>query len=276
MPPAVQFRDAVSLSGGFPLLAGITLEVAEGESVHLRGPNGAGKTSLLRACAGLVAINAGEAEVLGHDLRSDRESLRREVGLMGHGGALYDDLTVEENVRFAVRAARGDTAAVAPALERLGLSGRLGRTLVGKLSAGQRRRAALASLVARRPRLWLLDEPHAGLDEIGRAILDELVAEWQLDGATILLASHELERAAGLVDRVVSLAGGHVVSEQPGTRGGPPMTSLPEVEGQAGARSRGRADGEAAAQSAGQVRTQPGELAEAGATGRSEVVADVA
>jgi heme ABC exporter ATP-binding subunit CcmA len=218
MSPAVLLRDAVSMSAGFPLLAGITFEVAEGESVHLRGPNGAGKTSLLRACAGLLPISAGEATVLGHDLRLDRESLRREVGLLGHAGSLYDDLTVEENVRFAVRAARGDASSVAGALARLDLAGRLARTRVGKLSAGQRRRTALAALVARRPRLWLLDEPHAGLDEAGRAVLDELVAELHGEGATVLIASHELERAAALADRVVSIAGGHVVAERRGER----------------------------------------------------------
>jgi heme ABC exporter ATP-binding subunit CcmA len=218
MSPAVLLRDAVSMSAGFPLLAGITFEVAEGESVHLRGPNGAGKTSLLRACAGLLPISAGEATVLGHDLRLDRESLRREVGLLGHAGSLYDDLTVEENVRFAVSAARGDASSVAGALARLDLAGRLARTRVGKLSAGQRRRTALAALVARRPRLWLLDEPHAGLDEAGRAVLDELVAELHGEGATVLIASHELERAAALADRVVSIAGGHVVAERRGER----------------------------------------------------------
>ncbi len=156
--------------------------------------------------------------MLGHDLRSDRESVRREVGLLGHASILYDELTVEENVRFAVRSARADAGAVPGALGRLELAGRLAKTRVGKLSAGQRRRTALAVLLARRPRLWLLDEPHAGLDEPGRAVLDELVAELALEGATVLLASHELDRAAAIADRVVVIAGGHVTGEQPGDR----------------------------------------------------------
>lgn len=234
MSPAVKLRDAVAMAGGFPLLAGVTLEVAEGEIVHLRGPNGAGKTSLLRACAGLVPFSAGVAVVLGHDLRQDRESLRREVGLLGHAGSLYDELTVEENVRFAVRAARGDTAAVGGALERLELAGRLARTRVAKLSAGQRRRTAIAVLVARRPRLWLLDEPHAGLDEPGRSVLDGLVGELRREGATVLLASHELERAAALADRVVCIAGGHVVAELPLEGGAVTPTTLPSALPSAG------------------------------------------
>ena len=83
MAAAIFFRDAVAVAGRFPLLAGVDLEVAEGEVVHLRGPNGAGKTSLLRAAAGLVAITSGEAVVLGHDLREDRREVRRQVGLLG-------------------------------------------------------------------------------------------------------------------------------------------------------------------------------------------------
>jgi heme ABC exporter ATP-binding subunit CcmA len=220
MTLAVRFRDAVSLAGRFPLLAGVSLDVAEGEVVHLRGPNGAGKTSLLRACAGLVAIVSGEAVVLGHDLRTDRQSVRREVGLLGHAGFLYDDLSVEDNVTFAVRAARGDVRRVAPALERLGLAGRLSAVPVGQLSAGQRRRSALAVLVARAPRLWLLDEPHAGLDAQGRSLLDALIAEERARGTTLLVASHEHDRAGAICDRVVDIAGGCVQ---------PPVTTSAEV-----------------------------------------------
>lgn len=210
MAPAILFRDAVALAGRFPVLAGADLEVGEGEVVHLRGPNGAGKTSLLRAAAGLLPVTGGVAVVLGHDLRVDRRQVRREVGLLGHATFLYDELTVADNLRFALRAARVGEAAAAPALERLGLSGRLRDVAVGRLSAGQRRRVALAVLVARRPRLWLLDEPHAGLDEGARGVLDGVVAEARAAGATVLLASHELERASSLADRVLEVAGGRV------------------------------------------------------------------
>lgn len=212
MGAAISLRECVSLSGRFPLLAGLSLEVREGEVVHLRGPNGAGKSSLLRLCAGLVPVVSGSAVVLGHDLRTDRHSVRREVGLLGHSGFLYDDLSVERNVRFAVRAARADPGQVEGALRRLGLDGRLRHVPVARLSAGQRRRVSLAVLVARRPRLWLLDEPHAGLDQDGRAELDQLVVEARAAGSTVVLASHELERASAVSDRVVALAGGRVVA----------------------------------------------------------------
>ncbi len=107
MAAAVRFRSAVALLGEFPVLAGADLDVETGEIVLLQGANGAGKTSLLRACAGLLAVVSGTAEVLGCDLMVDRRAVRRRVGLLGHATRLYDDLTVEDNVRFAVRAAAG-------------------------------------------------------------------------------------------------------------------------------------------------------------------------
>src|SRR3954464_3074219 len=115
MDPVVHLRSAVSLLGRFPALAGVDLDVARGEIVLLQGPNGAGKTTLLRGCAGLVPITAGEAIVLGVGLRVDRRAIRRRVALLGHAGFLYDDLTVADNVRFAVRAAGLPAVAPQPA-----------------------------------------------------------------------------------------------------------------------------------------------------------------
>ena len=206
---AIRLRSAVALLGAFPALAGADLDVATGEVVLLEGANGAGKTTLLRVCAGLLGVVGGEVEVLGHDLVRDR----RAVGLVSPAGGLYDDLSVVENVRFAVRAAGADPARVGPALERLGLVGRLPATSVAKLSTGQRRRATLAALAARNPALWLLDEPHAGLDAGGRDLLDKLIREAVESGATVVLASHELDRAMTLAHRTLTVAGGIVLPE---------------------------------------------------------------
>jgi heme ABC exporter ATP-binding subunit CcmA len=210
MAIAVRLRSAVSLLGRFPALAGVDLDVAAGEIVLVQGANGAGKTTLLRACAGLTAFTAGEAEVLGHDLRKDRKSVRRRVGLLGHAAFLYDDLTVADNLTFSARAAGAGAGSAATAMARLGLDGRLRHVPAGKLSAGQRRRVAVAAVVARGPELWLLDEPHAGLDAAGRELLDGIDREAAAGGATVLLASHELERAAALATRTVTMAGGQV------------------------------------------------------------------
>ena len=207
MASVVRLRAAVCLLGRFPAIAGVDLDVEAGEVVLVRGPNGAGKSTLLRALAGLVPFVRGEATVLGHDLRRDRKAVRRSVALLGHGAGLYDDLTVAENVRFWARAnRRGDGAE--SALTRLGLDGRLASVPVGRLSAGQRRRAALATLLARDARLWLLDEPHAGLDAEGRDALDGLITEAPAAGITVLVASHELDRVGALSTRSVEIAGG--------------------------------------------------------------------
>ena len=210
----VRLRATVALLGRFPALAGVDLEVGPREVVLVQGPNGAGKSTLLRLCAGLLRPESGRAEVLGHDLATDRASVRRRVGLLGHDTALYDDLTVEENLHFWARASRAGRSSVAPALERLGVADRLRDVAVGALSAGQRRRVALAGVVVRRPELWLLDEPHAGLDQGARALVDELVVDAADAGATVLVASHELDRTIGLATRRLTVAGGTITGDE--------------------------------------------------------------
>lgn len=207
MPLVVRLRSAVCLLGRFPALAGVDLDVEAGDVLLLSGANGSGKTTLLRLLAGLHQLHSGTAEVLGHDLAIDRRGARRDIGLLGHETGCYDDLTVRENLRFAARAAGGDTGTSDAALERVGLTAQAGVTH-GRLSAGQRKRLALAVTLARDPRLLLLDEPHAGLDATGRAVLDTIVASAADESRTVVIASHELDRTRALAGREVVLAGG--------------------------------------------------------------------
>jgi len=208
----ILLEQAVSLIGRFPALAGADLEVQPGEVVLLQGPNGAGKSTLLRLCAGLAPLHNGRAQVLGTDLATPagRRSVRRRIGLLGHGTALYEDLTVEQNIRFWAAANGSDVTGIDAVMDRLGVGGRLRDVPVSGLSAGQRRRTSMAVLVSRRPLLWLLDEPHAGLDRDGRDLVDSLVKQAVASGATAVVASHELDRVATLATRVVEVAGGHV------------------------------------------------------------------
>ena len=205
---AVRLSGAVVLLGGFPALAGVDLEVERGEVVLVRGPNGAGKSTLLHLCAGLMRLSDGHGDVLGCDLGADRAAVRRRVGLLGHDTALYGELTAAENLRVWARASRVDGADVPGALKRLGLLPRLSGAPVDRLSAGQRRRVALAAIVVRRPELWLLDEPHAGLDSEGREIVDRVVEAAAAAGAAVVLASHETGPAGDLATRTVTMAGG--------------------------------------------------------------------
>lgn len=206
--PAVEMRDAVVMLGRFPALAGATVSVDRGEAVLLRGPNGAGKSTLLRLCAGLLRPARGVARVLGIDLAKDRREVRHRIGYVGHQSMLYDDLTVSENLRFWSKAAGVESAQQQAAADRMRIDSRLYDVPVRSLSAGQRRRTAIAVAAARRPEVWLLDEPHAGLDQDGRKVIDDLITDAAAAGGAVLVASHELDRAETVVHRTLEISGG--------------------------------------------------------------------
>jgi heme ABC exporter ATP-binding subunit CcmA len=213
----VELQSAVATVGRFPVIAGVDLSVQATEIVLLMGLNGAGKTSLLRVCSGLLAITSGRGTVLGHDLSTNRGSVRTSVGYLSQDSFLYDDLSVLENLRFWTRASRVEISdsAIRAALDRVGVAARLDHVAARQLSTGQRRRVSLAAVVLRRPQLWLLDEPHAGLDSGGRDLLDQLLVDAAAAGATVVFASHELDRAGEIATRVVTIAGGVVTDDQP-------------------------------------------------------------
>ncbi|MFM9133383.1 MAG: heme ABC exporter ATP-binding protein CcmA [Actinomycetota bacterium] len=210
MTNVVELRGVVAVLGGFPALAGADLTVRRGEVVLLQGPNGAGKTSVLRVCAGLLPVERGGGTVLGMDITAQRDAIRSRVGLLGHTNGLYLDLTVAQNIRFWASTVGATQDEVSAAMQRMGLDGRLASVRADKLSAGQRRRCALASMIVRRAELWLLDEPHAGLDAAGRDEIDSVLRDAVAAGATVVVSSHELERAGALASRVVTVDGGTV------------------------------------------------------------------
>jgi ABC-type multidrug transport system ATPase subunit len=146
------------------------------------------------------------------DLRADRSAVRRRTGMVGHASGLYAELTVTENVDFWARAAGVTVADGHAALDRLEGAPRLWSLPVHALSAGQRRRVSFAAMLARRPELWLLDEPHTGLDAAGRDLVDALMRDAAAAGATVLFASHELDRANEVAGRVVQVVGGVAAS----------------------------------------------------------------
>ncbi len=208
MDTVIELSGVVAVLGQFPALAGVDVTVQRGEIVLLQGPNGAGKTSLLRVCAGLLPIERGTGHVLGIDLATNREAIRSRVGLLGHANGLYLDLTVMQNLQFWASTVAATSSEVSTAMVTMRIDGRLAEVKASQLSAGQRRRCALASLIVRRAEIWLLDEPHAGLDAAGRDELDALLRSAVASGATVVLASHERDRALGLATRTVTIDGG--------------------------------------------------------------------
>jgi heme ABC exporter ATP-binding subunit CcmA len=208
MNTVIDLKGVVAVLGSFPALAGVDLSVNRGEIVLLQGPNGAGKTSLLRVCAGLLPIERGTGTILGMDVASQREDIRSRVGFLGHSNGLYLDLTVKQNMNFWAATVGAADIEVDAAMMRMRVDGRLTDVRASQLSAGQRRRTALASLIVRRAEIWLLDEPHAGLDAAGRDEIDRVLREAVSVGATVVLASHESERASELAHRIVTIDGG--------------------------------------------------------------------
>jgi ABC-type multidrug transport system ATPase subunit len=142
---------------------------------------------------------------------------------MGHSTACYDDLTVRENLRFAAKACGRGARSVADADAAMGRVGLESRADVvhHRLSAGQRRRLALAVVLVRDAELLLLDEPHAGLDAEGRAVLDGVVAQAAADGRTVLVSSHELDRVRPLAHREVVMIAGQARRATPREGAGP-------------------------------------------------------
>ena len=137
--------------------------------------------------------------------------MRKHIGFVAHQNHLYSDLWVRDQLSFRALAARADDGDIRSICDRMEISERLLQLPTESLSAGQQRRVAIAAVALRRPRLWLLDEPHAGLDSEGRDLLDSLLQDAAKAGATIVFASHEINRAKIIATRSISILGGQVV-----------------------------------------------------------------
>lgn len=193
------------------ILKDINLTVAEGRTVVLRGGNGAGKTTLLRVLATTLRPSRGWGNVFGFDLVKEGPEVRRRVAYLGVLGGSYGGLTALENLRLAATlyGKDGSSRTLEPLLERVGLLGARDKP-ARAFSSGMRKRLALARLLLADARLLLLDEPYATLDESGKGLVDDVLHEAKEAGKTVVMASHDLERATLLADSVLVLEGGRL------------------------------------------------------------------
>jgi heme exporter protein A len=204
---AVQISGLWKFYGDYPALRDFSLQVDEGACLALLGRNGAGKTTLLRCLAGLSPYQRGTVDLFTHPPRS--EAARRQLGFLGHGIGVYEDLSATENLQFFTRSAGLPTSLVPQWLERVGLA-RVAKLPVRQFSRGMRQRLALARTFLHSPRLLLLDEPFTSLDDRAIAMLSDLLRSAQERGATIVLSTHQLPEAMVIASHVALVENGRL------------------------------------------------------------------
>ena len=210
MVAALEARAVTRDFGGRPVLRGIDLSVAAGETVVVLGPNGAGKSTLLRILALLLSPRAGSVAVQGHDAQRARHEALRQLGYLGHESACYPDLTARENLAFyAELFGVRDAGRVDELLAWTGLAEAAERPL-RTCSRGMVQRVGLARALLHRPSLVLLDEPFTGLDPAASDALDARLRALRAEGCAVVAAVHDVPRAAALATRVVILHGGRI------------------------------------------------------------------
>ena len=192
--------DSVEVAFGRTLaLAGVTLDLYPGVT-GLFGQNGSGKSTLLSVLAGLVRPTSGAATYDGRPIRSSDEEWRRHVGYAGHEPGLYPSLTVAENLELWAQLFDAPARRVEEMIERRGLGDRR-RTTVRALSAGYKRRAAVARALLHEPQVLLLDEPYANLDDDAADRISAIVRTWSSPGRVALVATHGAKRLKAFADR---------------------------------------------------------------------------
>jgi ABC-type multidrug transport system ATPase subunit len=209
----VSVRDVSRYYGRRRALSRVSLEFPGGRIVGLLGPNGAGKSTLLSILATLISPSAGEVRYGSRASSEAGPALRARLGLLAHDLHLYPELTARENLLFFARLYGLQDAGrrVEHALERAGL-GERGDDQVAGFSRGMRQRLALERALIHEPRLLLLDEPFTGLDDASAAALVERLRELRADKRVIVVATHDLDVADGLLDRAAVLREGRLVA----------------------------------------------------------------
>jgi phospholipid/cholesterol/gamma-HCH transport system ATP-binding protein len=220
--PAISVRDLRVKYGEREILHGISFDVPAGETLVILGGSGSGKSTLLRTLVGLETPSAGSIWIRGKDFasmpESERDELRKKLGMSFQSGALFGSMTVAENVALPLREhTQLDESTidimVRLKLNQVGLSG-FENYMPAQLSGGMKKRAAVARALAMDPEALFFDEPSAGLDPIIAAGIDDLILKLkQAFHITIIVVTHELASAFLIADRMILLIKGNIVAD---------------------------------------------------------------
>jgi len=222
---AVRLTDVSRHFGRRRALSKVSLTLNAGDIVGLLGPNGAGKSTLIGVLATLVAASSGEVRYGQRTAREGGSQLRQRIGLLAHELHLYTELTARQNLAFfaalyGVASDKPDNVhrATDAALERAGLTDRADDQVLG-FSRGMRQRLGLERALLHHPRLVLLDEPFTGLDDRSVGTVSARLRELAAAGAIVLVATHDLDLADGLVTRVALMRDGRLLADEPAATG---------------------------------------------------------
>ena len=212
--PAVKTVQLRKEFGPIVAVQSLDMEVKRGEVFGVLGPNGSGKTTTIRMLCGLMEPTSGSATVVGYDVATEGDLIRRRIGYMSQRFGLYDDLTVIENMRFyaTIYGLRGvERESRLEEMQReLGLGDRANQ-FAGTLSGGWKQRLALACATAHRPAMLFLDEPTAGVDPAARRTLWQIIHQLASSGTTVLVTTHYMDEAERC-DRLAFLSRGHLIA----------------------------------------------------------------
>jgi phospholipid/cholesterol/gamma-HCH transport system ATP-binding protein len=219
--PKIELKDVKKRFGSKIVLDGISLKVEKGESLVIIGGSGTGKSVLLKCILGLIRPDSGTILIDGEDVThissKKRDALMHKFGMLFQGGALFDSLTVWENITFAVRPQQHLTKeqAHALAIEKLlavGLSKEVADQMPAELSGGMQKRVALARAICANPEIIFFDEPTTGLDPIMADVINDLIIECtQKLGLTTLSITHDMASASKIANHVAMLYEGKII-----------------------------------------------------------------
>jgi phospholipid/cholesterol/gamma-HCH transport system ATP-binding protein len=226
--PKIRIRGLRKAFGPKQVLDGVDLDVARGTSMVVIGGSGTGKSVLLKCIIGLIEPDEGRIEIDGQDIlslgRHAREEARGEIGMLFQNGALFDSMTVRDNIAFGPVAKRQASRAAAnqkadSVLGQVGLAPSVGDLSPSELSGGMQKRVALARAIASEPAIMFFDEPTTGLDPIMGAVIDGLIVDCvKRLGSTAVAITHDMASTRRIGDRAAMLHKGRIIWEGPATQ----------------------------------------------------------